>query len=183
MPVKTSWHRYGTKLSPYVYSDILRSIDYGKQYSLRLCTHRGWAMARRRRPWAEWCRRVADAGASQWRETGGTTGTCDVSRVVVSSDSVLQTGPPPQSRRRRRYSCRAVHSSRGLETPYVVDARGAFACPGHPYCHHANGQYIGWQWRNFVHYLCQLVFVAILWVKLLEMFVTLILIKYALLAG
>ena len=27
--------------------------------------------------------------------------------------------------------------------------------------------YIGWQWRNFVPYLCQLVFADILWVKLL----------------
>ena len=27
--------------------------------------------------------------------------------------------------------------------------------------------YIGWQWRNFVPYLCRLVFAAILWVKLL----------------
>ena len=26
--------------------------------------------------------------------------------------------------------------------------------------------HIGWQWRNFVPYLCQLVFVAILWAKL-----------------
>ena len=34
--------------------------------------------------------------------------------------------------------------------------------------------YIGWQWRNFVPYLCQLVFAAILWVKLLQMFVTLL---------
>jgi len=33
--------------------------------------------------------------------------------------------------------------------------------------------YIGRQWRNFVPYLCQLVSVAVLWVKLLEMFVTL----------
>ena len=31
-------------------------------------------------------------------------------------------------------------------------------------------QYIGWQWRNFGPYLCQLVFAAILWVKLWEMF-------------
>jgi len=30
-----------------------------------------------------------------------------------------------------------------------------------------NEVYIGWQWRNFVPYLCQLVFAAILWVKLL----------------
>jgi len=35
--------------------------------------------------------------------------------------------------------------------------------------------YIGWQWRNIVPYLCQLVFAAILWLKLLEMFVTLLL--------
>ena len=33
-------------------------------------------------------------------------------------------------------------------------------------------KYIGWQWRNFAPYLCQLVFAAILWVKFLEMFVT-----------
>jgi len=37
--------------------------------------------------------------------------------------------------------------------------------------------YIGWQWRNLVPYLCQLVFGAILWVKLWEMFATVILIK------
>ena len=40
--------------------------------------------------------------------------------------------------------------------------------------------YIGRQWRNFVTYLCQLVFAAILWVKLLEMFVTLMKRKYPL---
>ena len=40
--------------------------------------------------------------------------------------------------------------------------------------------YIGWQWRNFVSYLCQLVFAAILWEKLLEMFVTVMSHKYAL---
>jgi len=39
---------------------------------------------------------------------------------------------------------------------------------------------MGWQWRNFVPYLCQLVFAAILWVKLWEMFVTVISLKYAL---
>jgi len=36
---------------------------------------------------------------------------------------------------------------------------------------------------NFVPYLCVLVFVAILWVKLLEMFVTLLSLKYALSVG
>jgi len=41
--------------------------------------------------------------------------------------------------------------------------------------------YIGWQWRNFDPYLCQLVFAAILWVNLLEMFATVILLKCALL--
>jgi len=39
---------------------------------------------------------------------------------------------------------------------------------------------LGWQWRNFVPYLCQLVFAAILWVKLLEMFVAMMSFKYAL---
>jgi len=34
--------------------------------------------------------------------------------------------------------------------------------------------------RNFVTYLCQLVFAAILWIKLLEMFVTLLSLKYGL---
>jgi len=43
--------------------------------------------------------------------------------------------------------------------------------------------YIGWQWRNFNSYLCQLVFAAILWVKLSEMFATVISLKYALLAS
>ena len=43
--------------------------------------------------------------------------------------------------------------------------------------------YIGWQWSNFVPYLCQLVSDAILWVKLIEMFVTLMTLKYALSAG
>jgi len=38
-----------------------------------------------------------------------------------------------------------------------------------------------WQWRNFDSYLCQLVFAAILWVNLLEMFATVILLKCALL--
>ena len=33
--------------------------------------------------------------------------------------------------------------------------------------------YIEWQWRNFVPYQCQLIFAAILWVKLFKMFVTL----------
>jgi len=45
------------------------------------------------------------------------------------------------------------------------------------------GLYIGWQWRNFVPYLCQLVFAAILWVKLSEMFVTLLSLKYAFSVG
>jgi len=39
---------------------------------------------------------------------------------------------------------------------------------------------VGWQWHNFVPYLCQLVLAAILWVKLLEMLVTLLSFKYAL---
>jgi len=43
--------------------------------------------------------------------------------------------------------------------------------------------YIGWQWSNFVPYLCYLVFAAILWVKLLEMFVNLLSLKYALSVG
>jgi len=38
--------------------------------------------------------------------------------------------------------------------------------------------YIAWQWRNFVPHPCQLVFAAILWVKLLGMFVTLLSLKY-----
>ena len=38
-------------------------------------------------------------------------------------------------------------------------------------------------WRKFDSYLCQLVYAAILWVKLLEMFATMILPKYALLAS
>jgi len=42
---------------------------------------------------------------------------------------------------------------------------------------------IGWQWRNVVPYLCQLVFATILWVKLLEMFVTLLSLEYALSVG
>ena len=43
--------------------------------------------------------------------------------------------------------------------------------------------YTGWQWRNFVPYLCQLIFAAILYVKLWEMSVTVIALKYALLAS
>jgi len=43
--------------------------------------------------------------------------------------------------------------------------------------------YIGWQWRNFVPYLCRLIFRAILWVKLAEMFATVISLKYALLVS
>ena len=43
--------------------------------------------------------------------------------------------------------------------------------------------YIEWQWRNFVPYLCRLVFAAILWVKLLEMSVTLLSLVYALSVG
>jgi len=34
--------------------------------------------------------------------------------------------------------------------------------------------YTGWQWRNFDWYLCQLIFAAITWVKLSEMFATMI---------
>ena len=37
--------------------------------------------------------------------------------------------------------------------------------------------YIGWKWRNLVPYLCQVVFGAILWVKLWETFSTVISIK------
>ena len=36
---------------------------------------------------------------------------------------------------------------------------------------------------SFVPYLCQLVFAAILWVKLLEMFVTVLSLKYAFSVG
>ena len=36
---------------------------------------------------------------------------------------------------------------------------------------------------NFIHYLCHLVFAAILCVKLLEMFITLMSLKHALLVG
>ena len=43
--------------------------------------------------------------------------------------------------------------------------------------------YTGWQWRNFVPYLCKLVFATILWVKLREMFVTAVLLKYVLLVS
>jgi len=42
--------------------------------------------------------------------------------------------------------------------------------------------HIRWQWRNSVPYLCQLTFVAILWVKLRETFLTVVALKYALLA-
>ena len=41
-------------------------------------------------------------------------------------------------------------------------------------------QYIGWQWCSFIPYLCQLVFAAILWVKLNF---TLMSLKYPLLVG
>jgi len=44
-------------------------------------------------------------------------------------------------------------------------------------------QYIGCRWRHFVPYLCQFSFVAILSEKLLEMFVALIALKYALLVS
>jgi len=37
--------------------------------------------------------------------------------------------------------------------------------------------YTGWQWRNFDPYLCQLVFAAIFWVKIWEMFATVISLK------
>jgi len=42
---------------------------------------------------------------------------------------------------------------------------------------------IRWQWRNFDSYLCPLVFAAIMWVKLSEMFATVISLKYALLSS
>ena len=41
--------------------------------------------------------------------------------------------------------------------------------------------YTGWQLHNFVPYLCHLIFAAILYVKLWEMFVAVIALKYALL--
>jgi len=40
--------------------------------------------------------------------------------------------------------------------------------------HMQSRTYTGWQWRHFDSYLCQLVFAAILWVKLSEMFATVI---------
>ena len=43
--------------------------------------------------------------------------------------------------------------------------------------------HMGWQWRNFVPYLCLLVFAAILWVKLGEMFATVISLKCSLLVS
>ena len=43
-----------------------------------------------------------------------------------------------------------------------------------------SGRYIGWQWCNFDSCLCQLVFATILWVKLSEMFATVISLKYVL---
>jgi len=43
--------------------------------------------------------------------------------------------------------------------------------------------YTGWQWRNFVTYLRQMGFAAILWVKLLEMFVMLMSLKYCMSVG
>jgi len=43
--------------------------------------------------------------------------------------------------------------------------------------------HIGRQWLNFVYCLCHLVFTAILWVKLLEMLVTPLSLKYALSVG
>ena len=51
-------------------------------------------------------------------------------------------------------------------------------------CRHALASFHNtrWHWRNFVQYLCQLVFAAILWVKLLGMFATVISPNYALLA-
>jgi len=45
---------------------------------------------------------------------------------------------------------------------------------------HNDSIYTGWQWCYFVRYLCQLVSAAILWVKLLEMFVTLLSLKHVL---
>ena len=47
--------------------------------------------------------------------------------------------------------------------------------------HQEVSQYMGWQWRNFDSYLCRLVFAAILWVKLSEMFATEISLKCVLL--
>ena len=44
-------------------------------------------------------------------------------------------------------------------------------------------QYVGLQWRHFVPYPCQLVFAAILWVKFLDMIITVMPVKYALSVG
>ena len=44
-------------------------------------------------------------------------------------------------------------------------------------------EYVGWQCRNFDSYLCELVFAAILWVKLSEIFAMVMSLKYALLAS
>ena len=71
-----------------------------------------------------------------------------------------------------------VRRSFQLECSFHVCRRRV---PGQNYTYNVPpGVYIGWQWRSFVSYLCQLVSAAILWVKLIEMFVTVMSLKYSL---
>ena len=86
--------------------------------------------------------------------------------------------------------------SRPMRPPYIVARifkcsinRATMHCrlrPRHPL--HESRQYapavvyIGWQWRSFVPYICQLDFAAILWVKLINVF-TVASLKHASLVG
>ena len=74
---------------------------------------------------------------------------------------------------------------RGWTTNHFKEARVQHC--GHQNCFtnvwHASSEYIKWQWRNFVPYLCHLVFAAILLVKLWKMLVTVIALKHALLVS
>jgi len=74
-----------------------------------------------------------------------------------------------------------LHSSSDVTATLLIVAACGWRC--RRYDVGGGGQYIGWQWRNLVPYLRQLVFGAILWVKPLEIIFTVISLKYALLAS
>jgi len=72
------------------------------------------------------------------------------------------------SRRTRHMQRLAINTSITARTRQTSPTAGPRA--DRPRYHAHTSQYTGWQWRNFVPHLRQLVFAAILWAKLVKMF-------------
>ena len=110
-------------------------------------------------------RHARSTEAAQWR----TAGPAQNARARHVSIDMQQITPSPN----QRNSGRSIkHSNRGHQA----------SPPVHTTCMQTLDNalnYIAWQWRNFVPYLCPPFFAAILWVKRWEISVSVIMLKQA----